>query len=52
VEALRVDQASLIVGVRVNTWMALAAIAVGAVVTWIGRTAKSPASAGSDGATT
>ena len=52
VEALRVDQASLIVGVRVNTWMALAAIAVGAVVTWIGRTAKSPGSAGSDGATT
>ena len=52
VEALRVDQASLIVGVRVNTWMALAAIGVGAVVTWIGRTAKSPASAGSDGATT
>ena len=52
VEALRVDQASLIVGVRVNTWMALAAIAVGAVVTWIGRTAKSPAGAGSDGATT
>ena len=52
VEALRVDQAALIVGVRVNTWMALAAIAVGAVVTWIGRTAKSPASAGSDGATT
>ena len=52
VEALRVDQASLIVGVRVNTWMALAAIGVGAVVTWTGRTAKSPASAGSDGATT
>ena len=52
VEALRVDHASLIVGVRVNTWMALAAIAVGAVGTWIGRTAKSPASAGSDGATT
>ena len=52
VEALRVDQASLIVGVRVNTWMALAAIAVGAVVTWTGRTAKSPAGAGSDGATT
>ena len=52
VEALRVDQASLIVGVRVNTWMALAAIGVGAVVTWIGRTVKSPAGAGSDGATT
>ena len=52
VEALRVDQASLIVGVRVNTWMALAAIGVGAVVTWTGRTAKSPAGAGSDGATT
>ena len=52
VEALRVDQASLIVGVRVNTWMALAAIAVGAVVTWIGRTAKSPAGAGSGGSTT
>ena len=52
VEALRVDRASLIVGVRVNTWMALAAIAVGAVVTWTGRTAKSPAGAGSDGATT
>ena len=52
VEALRVDQASLIVGVRVNTWMALAAIGVGAVVTGTGRTAKSPASAGSDGATT
>ena len=52
VEALRVDQASLIVGVRVNIWMALAAIVVGAVVTWTGRTAKSPAGAGSDGATT
>ena len=52
VEALRVDQASLIVGVRVNTWMALAAIGVGAVVTWIGRTVKSPVGAGSDGATT
>ena len=52
VEALRVDQASLVVGVRVNTWMALAAIAVGAVVTWIGRTAKSPVGAGSDGSTT
>jgi len=52
VEALRVDQASLIVGVRVNTWMALAAIAVGAVVAWTGRTAKSSAGAGSDGATT
>ena len=52
VEALRVDQASLIVGVRVNTWMALAAIAVGAVVAWTGRTAKSPTGAGSDGATT
>lgn len=52
VEALRVDQASLIVGVRVNTWMALVAIAAGAVVTWTGRTAKSPTGAGSDGATT
>ena len=52
VEALRVDQASLIVGVRVNTWMALVAIVVGAVVTWTGRTAKSPTGAGSDGATT
>ena len=52
VEALRVDRASLIVGVRVNTWMALTAIVVGAVVTWTGRTAKSPAGAGSDGATT
>ena len=51
VEALRVDQASLIGGGRVNTWMALAAIAVGAVVTWIGRTAKSPAGAGSNGST-
>jgi prolipoprotein diacylglyceryl transferase len=52
VEALRVDQASLIVGVRVNTWMALVAIVAGAVVTWTGRTAKSPTGAGSDGATT
>ena len=51
VEALRVDQASLIVGVRVNTWMALVAIVAGAVVTWTGRTAKSPTGAGSDGAT-
>ena len=52
VEALRVDQASLIVGVRVNTWMALVAIVAGAVVTWTGRTTKSPTGAGSDGATT
>ena len=52
VEALRVDRASLIVGVRVNTWMALTAIVVGAVVTWTGRTTKPPAGAGSDGATT
>ena len=52
VEALRVDQASLIVGVRGNTWMALAAIVAGAVVTWTGRTTKSPTGAGSDGATT
>ncbi len=52
VEALRVDQASLIVGVRVNTWMALAAIVVGAVVTWTGRATRSPADAGNDGITT
>ena len=52
VEALRVDQASLIVGVRVNTWMALAAIVAGAVVTWTGRPTKSPTGAGSEGATT
>ena len=52
VEALRVDRASLIVGVRVNTWMALTAIVVGAVVTWTGRTTKPPAGSGSDGATT
>ena len=52
VEALRVDQASLIVGVRVNTWMALAAIVVGAVVTWTGRATRSPADAGNDRITT
>ena len=52
VEALRVDQASLIVGVRVNTWMALAAIVVGAVVTWTGRATRSPTDAGNDRITT
>ena len=52
VEALRVDQASLIVGVRGNTWMALAAIVVGAVVTWTGRATRSPADAGNDRITT
>ena len=52
VEALRVDQASLIIGVRVNTWMALAAIVVGAGVTWTGRATRSPADAGNDGITT
>ena len=51
VAALRVAQASLLVGVRVNTWMALVAIVAGAVVTWAGRPAKSPTGAGSDGAT-
>ena len=52
VEALRVDQASLIIGVRVNTWMALAAIVVGAVVTWTGRATRSPADTGNDRTTT
>ena len=52
VEALRVDQASLIVGVRVNIWMALAAIVVGAVVTWTGRATRSPADTGNDRITT
>ena len=37
VEALRSDAASLIAGVRVNTWMALLAILVGAVVARAGR---------------
>ena len=37
VEALRSDAASLIAGVRVNTWMALVAILVGAVVARAGR---------------
>ena len=36
-EALRSDAASLIAGVRVNTWMALVAIVVGAVVARAGR---------------
>ncbi len=37
VEALRVDAASLVAGVRVNTWMALAAIVVGGAVAIRGR---------------
>jgi len=37
VEALRSDPASLIAGVRVNIWMALLAILVGAVTAWSGR---------------
>ena len=37
VEALRSDAASLIAGVRVNIWMALVAIVVGAVVARAGR---------------
>ena len=37
VEALRSDAASLVAGMRVNTWMALAAILVGGIVAWWGR---------------
>ena len=37
VEALRSDAASLVAGVRVNVWMALAAILVGGTVAWRGR---------------
>ena len=37
VEALRSDAASLVAGVRVNIWMALAAILVGGTVAWRGR---------------
>lgn len=37
VEALRSDAASLVAGVRVNTWMALVAILVGGAVAWQGR---------------
>ena len=37
VEMLRSDVASLVVGVRINVWMALAAILVGGLVAWRGR---------------
>ncbi len=37
VEALRSDVASLVAGVRVNVWVALAAILVGGTVAWRGR---------------
>ena len=37
VEGLRSDPASLVAGVRINVWMALAAILVGATVAWRGR---------------
>tara|TARA_Y100000780_G_scaffold197475_1_gene188115 strand:- start:1920 stop:2657 length:738 start_codon:yes stop_codon:yes gene_type:complete len=50
VEALRVDAASLIAGVRVNTWMALVAILVGGAVAWTGRILTG-ATAGGDGMT-
>ena len=50
VEALRVDAASLIAGVRVNTWMALVAILVGGAVAWTGRILTG-ATAGDDGMT-
>ena len=50
VEALRVDAASLIAGVRVNTWMALVAILVGGAVAWTGRILTG-AIAGGDGMT-
>ena len=39
VETLRIDHASLITGVRVNIWMSLMAVIVGAVVTLTGRQA-------------
>jgi prolipoprotein diacylglyceryl transferase len=37
VEMLRSDVASLVVGVRINVWMALAAILIGGLVAWRGR---------------
>ncbi len=37
VEALRVDSASLLLGLRVNTWMSLVAVAVGGAVAVSGR---------------
>ena len=37
VEALRADAAALVAGVRVNTWMALLALAVGGTLAWMGR---------------
>jgi|TARA_B100001105_G_scaffold58224_1_gene44685 prolipoprotein diacylglyceryl transferase len=46
VEALRSDPASLVAGVRVNIWMALVAIVVGAVVARAGRTAPGERSRG------
>jgi prolipoprotein diacylglyceryl transferase len=46
VEALRSDPASLVAGVRVNIWMALVAIVVGAVVARAGRTVPGERSRG------
>jgi prolipoprotein diacylglyceryl transferase len=37
VEALRIDHASLIAGVRVNIWLSMIALAVGALITLKGR---------------
>ena len=48
VEALRSDPASLVAGVRVNIWMALVAIVVGAVVARAGRTAPGERSRGEE----
>ncbi len=42
VETLRIDHASLIAGVRINIWVSLMAVAIGAVVTLTGRREPQP----------
>jgi len=48
VETIRVDAAYLVWGLRINIWVSLLAIIVGAAVTLVGRTDRSAARPGSD----
>ncbi len=45
IEALRIDPANQIAGLRVNEWMSLLAIAISAIVLWRGRVGDDEASA-------
>jgi len=49
VESIRSDAASLVLGVRINIWVSLAAIVIGGVVALTGRRAPLPPAAPADG---